>query len=134
MIVKKQDGLVSAGADLDCLFATLPNGTYDVIVKRHREQRTISQNDLMWMWLACIEDATGTPKKDVYLHYCKKFLLRRVTFGNDAEMVYDTSSQLDTKRMGEFLDKIQADASTEFGITLPNPQDRYFEQFFQTYK
>ena len=134
MIIKKQDGRVSAGADLDFLFATLPNGTYDVIVKRHREQRTISQNDLMWMWLKCIEDATGTPKQDIYLHYCKKFLLRKVSIGDKMETVYDTSSRLDTKQMSDFMTAIQADASTEFGIMLPNPQDRYFEQFFQTYK
>jgi hypothetical protein len=33
-----------------------------------------------------------------------------------------------------FLNQVQADAATEFGITLPNPDDRYFEDFYNTYK
>ena len=133
MIIKKQDGRVSAGADLDCLFATLPNGTYDVIVKRHREHRTLSQNDLMWMWLKCIEDATGTPKQDIYLHYCKKFLLRKVSIGDKMETVYDTSSRLNTKQMSDFMTAIQADAASELGITLPSPDALQWEAFFETY-
>lgn len=134
VIVTKENGRLAGVADIEGLFTLLPNGTYDVVVKRHREHRTLSQNDLMWMWLKCIEDATGTPKQDIYLHYCKKFLLRRVTVGNNVEMVYDTSSRLNTKQMSDFMTAIQADASAEMGITLPSPEDQYFEQFFQTYK
>lgn len=134
VIVTKENGRLAGVADIEGLFALLPNGTYDVVVKRHREHRTLSQNDLMWMWLKCIEDATGTPKQDIYLHYCKKFLLRRVMVGNNVEMVYDTSSRLNTKQMSDFMTAIQADASAEMGITLPSPEDQYFEQFFQTYK
>lgn len=134
VIVTKENGRLEGVADIEGLLALLPNGTYDVVVKRHREQRTLSQNDLMWMWLKCIEDATGTPKQDIYLHYCKKFLLRRVMVGNNVEMVYDTSSRLNTKQMSDFMTAIQADASAEMGITLPSPEDQYFEQFFQTYK
>lgn len=134
VIVTKENGRLAGVADIEGLFALLPNGTYDVVVKRHREQRTLSQNDLMWMWLKCIEDATGTPKQDIYLHYCKKFLLRKVMVGNNVEMVYDTSSRLNTKQMSDFMTAIQADASAEMGITLPSPEDQYFEQFFQTYK
>lgn len=134
IIITKESGQVKGAADIDGLLALLPNGKYDVVVKRHREQRTLSQNDLMWMWLKCIEDVTGTPKQDVYLHYCKKFLLRSVSIGNKTETVYDTSSRLNTQQMSDFLDKIQADAGAEMGIMLPTPQDKYFEVFFQTYK
>ena len=134
VIVTKENGRLAGVADIEGLLTLLPNGTYDVVVKRHREHRTLSQNDLMWMWLKCIEDATGTPKQDIYLHYCKKFLLRRVMVGNNVEMVYDTSSRLNTKPMSDFMTAIQADASAEMGITLPSPEDQYFEQFFQTYK
>lgn len=134
VIITKQTGQVEGMADINGLLSLLPNGVYDVVIKRHREQRTLSQNDLMWMWLKCIEDATGTPKQDIYLHYCKKFLLRKVAIGNEVEMVYDTSSRLNTQQMTEFLNNIQADAATELGIILPTPQDRYFETFVQTYK
>jgi len=36
--------------------------------------------------------------------------------------------------MTNFMDKIKADADTEFGITLPLPEDRYYEQFINEYK
>ena len=134
VIVTKENGRLAGVADIEGLFALLPNGTYDVVVKRHREHRTLSQNDLMWMWLKCIEDATGTPKQDIYDIYCKKFLLRSVSYGDRIELVSGSSSSLNTKQMSEFLEKIQADAATEFGIILPTPQDKYFETFFQTYK
>lgn len=134
VIITKQSGQVEGMADIDGLLSLLPNGVYDVVIKRHREQRTLSQNDLMWMWLKCIEDVTGTPKRDIYDIYCKKFLLRSVSYGDRIELVSGSSSSLNTKQMSEFLEKIQADAATEFGIILPTPQDRYFETFFQTYK
>lgn len=134
VIITKQSGQVEGMADINGLLSLLPNGVYDVVIKRHREQRTLSQNDLMWMWFKCIEDVTGTPKQDIYLHYCKKFLLRRVSIGDKTETVYDTSSRLNTQQMTEFLNNIQADAATELGIILPTPQDRYFETFVQTYK
>lgn len=134
VIITKQSGQVEGMADINGLLSLLPNGVYDVVIKRHREQRTLSQNDLMWMWLKCIEDVTGTPKQDIYLYYCKKFLLRSVSIGDKLETVHDTSSRLNTQQMTEFLNNIQADAATEFGIILPTPQDKYFETFFQTYK
>jgi hypothetical protein len=34
------------------------------------------------------------------------------------------------EEMTEFLNKIQADAAMELGITLPKREDRFFEQFY----
>lgn len=41
---------------------------------------------------------------------------------------------LSTVEMSEFMTKIQADASSELGIILPIPDDRYFEEFYEQYK
>lgn len=130
----KTDGRVSVSVDLDYLFSTLRNGRYEMTIKRSSERRTVSQNDLMWMWMACIERETGTPKDDAYLYYCKLFLSKVVKVGDRETMVYETSSKLDTRRMSEFLDRIQADAASELGIQLPSPQDRYFESFYEEYR
>lgn len=130
----KSGGRVSVDTDLTALFSTLRNGVYSITIKRKPTHRSLAQNDLMWLWLTCIERETGTPKEDAYLYYCKKFLLKRVTIGEKTEMVYTSSSKLTTEQMTLFLNKIQADAATELGITLPNPEDRYWEAFFQTYK
>lgn len=129
--IRKEDGQVRVDTNLDYLFSTLKNGVYTLTIKRASEKRTIAQNDLMWMWLACIEGETGTAKEDVYNHYCKKFLSKPDPMGEG--FINDTSSRLNTKQMTDFMKKIQADAASEFGITLPVPEDRYFEDFYLQY-
>ena len=134
VIMRKQDGRVTFDQELAYLFSTLANGTYSITVKKVQEKRSIAQNDLLWMWLTCIENETGTPKDEVYMYYCKKFLMRTVTMGQRAERIYMTTSKLNTEQMSDFLNKLQADAQTELGITLPTPQDRFWEAFYQEYK
>lgn len=128
--MRKQDGRMTFDMELPYVFSTLANGTYHITIKRASEKRSIPQNDLMWMWLACIERETGTPKDDVYMYYCKKFLMKTIEVGGHQERIYNTSSKLSSEQMTEFLNKIQADALSELGITLPLPQDRFFEQFY----
>ena len=129
----KKDGRVTLDQELPYVFSTLSNGTYTITIKKASEKRSISQNDLMWMWLQCISNETGTPKDDIYMYYCKKFLMKTVTIGNRMERIYMTSSKLNTLEMTNFLNQIQADAQTELGITLPLPEDRFFECFYQQY-
>jgi hypothetical protein len=119
--------------ELPYIFSTLANGTYHITIKKASQKRSIPQNDLMWMWLACIERETGTPKDDVYMYYCKKFLMKTISIGSRQERIYNTSSKLSSEEMTEFLNKIQADAAAELGITLPQPEDRFFEQFYAEY-
>ena len=132
--MEKRDGKVSLDTDLEALFSMLRNGRYIISVKRASERRTIAQNDLMWSWFSCIEEETGTAKNDVYMYYCKKFLCKVVSVGERMEKIYQTSSMLNTVQMADFLKKIQADAATELGITLPIPEDRYFEDFYNKFK
>ncbi len=129
--VMKKDGQVRIDTDLSYLFSTLRNGVYTLTIKRASEKRTVAQNDLMWMWFACIENETGTAKEDVYNHYCRKFLSKPDPMGEG--FINDTSGRLNTKQMTDFMMKIQADAASELGITLPVPDDRYFEAFYQQY-
>nr|DAQ38308.1 MAG TPA: Putative HNHc nuclease [Caudoviricetes sp.] len=134
VLMEKRDGKVSLDTDLEALFSMLRNGRYIISVKRASERRTIAQNDLMWSWFSCIEEETGTAKNDVYMYYCKRFLCKVVSVGERMEKIYQTSSMLNTVQMADFLKKIQADAATELGITLPIPEDRYFEDFYNKFK
>ena len=126
----KNEGRLTFDVELPYVFSLLANGKYTITIKRANEKRSIPQNDLMWMWLTCIERETGTPKDDVYMYYCKKFLMKTIQVGNKMERIYNTSSKLNMEQMTEFLNKIQVDAATELGITLPKPEDRFFEQFY----
>ena len=129
----KREGRLTFDQELAYLFSTLANGTYTITIKRASEKRSIAQNDLMWMWLTCIERETGTPKDEVYMYYCKKFLMKTITVGGRMERIYTTSSKLTVVEMTNFLNQIQADAASELGITLPLPEDRFFECFYQQY-
>ena len=133
VILTKKDGRVTLDQELPYIFSTLANGTYTITIKRASEKRSISQNDLMWMWMQCISSETGTPKDDIYMYYCKKFLMKTIQVGERLERIYNTSSKLNTEQMTEFLNKIQADAAQELGITLPQPEDRFFEQFYNQF-
>lgn len=130
VVMRKQDGRMTFDQELANVFSTLANGTYHITIKRASEKRSIPQNDLMWMWLTCIERETGTSKDDLYMYYCKKYLMKTIQVGERVERIYNTSSKLTSEQMTDFLNKIQADAATELGITLPQPKDRFFEQFY----
>ena len=130
VIMTKNDGRLTFDVELPYVFSLLANGKYTITIKRTNEKRSIPQNDLMWMWLTCIERETGTPKEDVYMYYCKRFLCKVIEIGGHQEKIYNTTSKLTKDEMTEFLNKMQTDAATELGITLPLPEDRFFEQFY----
>lgn len=114
----------------------MPEGKrYDVSIVLHREKRTVDQNRLMWLWLACISAETGTDKDDLHRFFKQKYL------GFDTKTimgkkVYEerSTTALDTAQFKQYLDRIQIFANAELGIILPNPEDRMFENFFETYK
>lgn len=131
VVTMKKDGeRLTFDQELPYIFSLLSNGTYTITIKRANQKRSIPQNDLMWMWLTCIERETGTPKDDVYMYYCKRYLMKTIQIGDKQERIYNTSSKLNTEEMTEFLNHIQADAASELGIRLPLPEDRFFEQFY----
>ena len=133
IILTKQDGRLVFDQEPAAVFEFLSNGQYVLTIKRMNTKRSIAQNDLMWMWMACIERETGTSKDDIYMYYCKKFLMKTITVGGRMERIYTTSSKLTVVEMTNFLNQIQADAASELGITLPLPEDRFFECFYQQY-
>lgn len=134
LILTKNGEQVTFNREPASLFATLRNGRYIVTIAKEKEPRSLEQNALMWLWFTCIESETGTPKQDVHDYYCRKFLRKYIEWNGRKEVVAEGTSKQSKERMTVFLNQVQADAATEFGITLPNPDDRYFEEFYQTYK
>ena len=131
--MKKDGERLTFDQELPYVFSLLSNGSYTITIKKASQKRSIPQNDLMWMWLTCIERETGTPKDDVYMYYCKRYLMKTIQIGDKQERIYNTSSKLSAAEMTEFLNHIQADAATELGIRLPLPEDRFFEAFYQQF-
>ena len=134
----KQQGYVhqhdSVMNRIEAYFQTLKNGEYILVAKKENEQRSINQNALMWSWFECLAHETGTDRNDFYDFYRELFLSRTVTINGKETAVSSGTSKLDTKQFTEFLNKIQADAASEFGIKLPTPDDMYWEEFANEYK
>lgn len=112
---------------------TLKNGDYSLFAKIETIKRTVNQNHLMWLWFTCLSNETGNTKEDFHAHYCEMFL--RVPDKIKADkLVTIGTSKLDTVQFIDFLNKVQADAASEFGIKLPTPQDLYWAEFENEYK
>lgn len=132
--VKEQGVIKWLGQPIELMFNLIANGEYTLEIKKKVKRRTVDQNALMWMWFTCIEDETGTLKQDVHDYYCKKFLRRIVVINGKEEVVVRTTSKLNTAEMTVFLNKVQADAASEFGIRLPSPDDQFFNAFTNRYE
>lgn len=130
----KRNGEVSMDRSFDMMCSLLRNGEYTVKIVRKTTPRTISQNSLMWMWFKCMEECTGTSKDDFHDYYKAKFLKRQIVVGNRWVTVIGNTKTMNTLQMTDFLEKVKADAAAEFGITLPLPEDRYYQDFIQEYK
>lgn len=133
-ILIKEEGVVTLNKSFDFMCSQLRNGRYRLIIERYTEPRTLSQNALMWLWFTCIEQETGTEKNVVHKHYCRKFLSETAYFQGIEEEIVRGTSELNTVQMTDFLNKVKADAATELGITLPLPEDRYYNEFVNEYK
>ena len=120
--------------DFSLMCSLLRNGEYAVKIVRKTQPRTVSQNSLMWMWYKCMEESTGQPKEDFHDYYKAKYLQRQVQIGRRVVTVVGSTTDLNTLQMTNYLEKVKADAATEFGIMLPLPEDRNYQTFISEYR
>ena len=134
LTITKDGEQVSFSKEPAAILAMLKNGRYTVTIAPEKKSRSLDQNALMWLWFTCIEAETGTPRQDVHDYYCAKFLRRQIEWNGNLRTIVGGTSKQSKDNMTLFLNQVQADAAAEFGIRLPLPEDRYFEEFYQTYK
>lgn len=132
--LSKVNGVVKMDKDFNLMCSLLRNGEYTVKIVRKTQPRTVPQNSLMWMWYKCMEETTGQPKEDFHDYYKAKFLQRQVAIGNRWVTVVGSTTDLNTMQMTNYLEKVKADAATEFGIMLPLPEDRNYQTFISEYR
>lgn len=132
--LSKVNGVVKMDKDFNLMCSLLRNGEYTVKIVRKTQPRTVSQNSLMWMWYKCMEESTGQAKEDFHDYYKAKYLQRQVQIGRRVVTVVGSTTDLNTLQMTNYLEKVKADAATEFGIMLPLPEDRNYQTFISEYK
>ena len=105
---------------------------YEIVISRKKEKRSVSQNSLMWMWFECLAQETGHTKEQFHEHYCCMFLKKLSPI--DGQMVVGGTSALTKEVFTDFLNNVQADAATYFGVILPTPEDLYWSEFENYYE
>ena len=100
-----------------------------------KEQRTLDQNRLYWLWLTCISQNTGNDKDSLHEYFILRYLQPELIQVFE-KIIYKrlSTTLLDTRRFTEYLNKIQIFANTELAIELPNPEDKKFAEFYKYYK
>lgn len=134
LTLTKNGEQVSFSKEPAAIFQSLRNGRYTVTISPERQPRSLDQNALMWLWFTCIEHETGVSRQDVHDYYCKRFLRKTIHWNDHDEVIVEGTSKQSKDRMTDFLNQVQSDALTEFGIRLPLPEDLYFQDFYDTYK
>jgi hypothetical protein len=105
---------------------------YTVDITQKNPHRTISQNALYWLWLTCISFETGNDKDDLHDILKKKYLEpKEVKMFGENHLIWTTTDN-DTVKFKNYLDKIQIFASQE-GIILPDPETKYWDEFYSYY-
>jgi len=99
--------LGSLFSEVERVAKTIPNGDYELIIRKKVKNRSLSQNALMWLWYACVENETGQNKDDVHAYYCKRFLAREVEIFGKIETVIGGTRNLTTVEFKHFLDRVQ---------------------------
>ena len=76
----------------------------------------------------------STGVQDIHDLYCKKFLVKQVHVNGKVETIVRGTSKLNTLEMHNFMESVKIDAATEFGITLPLPEDQHYLDFIHEYQ
>jgi len=106
---------------------------YTIEITKKRIKRTLSQNNLYWLWLCCIEFETGNDRNDLHDYFKRRYLMPETIEVFNEEQIRYSTKHLNTLQFKTYLDKIQVFASTELGIHLPDPDDKRWEDFYSFY-
>ena len=93
-------------------------------IKKKEEKRTLSQNNLYWVFLQKIEFETGNIATDLHEDFKRRFLPPRFIHikgkGSVRELkIPGSTTELSKIQMGEYMDKISADSE----IAIPSAEE-----------
>lgn len=108
---------------------------FHVEIKKHNPKRTLPQNSLYWLYIACIMDETGIDRETLHYEFRRRFLpVKEGVLGKDEVFKLASTTELDTVRFTHYIERIVEFAFNDLGIILPDPMEQYFTQFEQQYK
>lgn len=117
---EKGNGLHIVHADAFRAYIKQFNGkTFELIARKPRKGRTNQQNNYYWgVVLALIYEHTGHSPEELHEAFKLKFLTKHADKG--LEFVQSTTD-LTTTGMMEYVENVRRFASVELGIVIPDP-------------
>lgn len=105
---------------------------YEVIIRLHRNKRTLAQNNLYWMWMTEISKhvffSTGKrfSPEDIHEWFKDQFLGKRaVQINGITTIVTRSTTKLKIPEFTEYLQRIEHYARDELDLQLTHPADHY---------
>lgn len=106
---------------------------FDLIGKR--EKRSLSANNLYFLWLGYLEDKTGNDKEDLHDFYKNEYIgITTKQILGKMIIIQPTTTDKDSKQFSYYMNKVKGHAFHFFNENLPDPKDQGFEQFYDKYK
>lgn len=103
----------------DVIRGLAPTKPWRIELTPHRAKRSPEQNKLLWAIYAAIASNTGHTSEEIHEVMKAKFLPRQVvTVGDEEVPIVGSSTKLDVKEFSEFVERVQAFASSELGIVV----------------
>jgi hypothetical protein len=97
--------------------------------------RSTKANRLYWVWMQCLEDETGQDKNDFHDYFKDKFIGYSIKEFNERSIIKEPSTKGMLQRpFYDYMKKVQAEAATEFSVTVPLPEDQGYDEFIEHYK
>ena len=95
-----------------------------ITIKPNTMTRSQAQNRLYWMIIEQIRKETYNSKDAIHDHCREEFLERQTEIVcNKERTVLKSTTELNTKEMGEYIDDVIVFAETDLGIKLQLPDD-----------
>lgn len=103
----------------------MQRGPVIVHVEIYRARRTLQANRYYFgVVLKAISDHTGYDVEELHEYFKQTYNPHQITIGHDETVVGGSTRTLTTQQFHDYLDKIRRFASTELGITFPDPDLR----------
>jgi hypothetical protein len=96
-----------------------PKWKWAITIKRHYASRSLEQNARLHLLFGRVAAETGQDIEAVKAGYKAMFLAPTpVNLGNRWLMVYPSTSDMNVAQMAEFMERVEAHAAVEIGVTL----------------
>lgn len=110
---------------------TLPEGTEFIIeVKKNRPIRSLSANKFYHAILKIIAIHTGHTHEELHEALKMKFNSDMINFPKSGtQLIAKSTSDLDSKEFGAYINRVKNWALNEFGIVIPEAKDIDYEKW-----